>query len=379
VSCLSIKNPSFLGLQPIELFFFSFSSLHTLHTHYDPIMGKCSVKARVGKRAILKHKNKVFATRKFKTSGNKFTGVRVHNLLGLPVDTSVKEGQRGTDSHRSETLWHRQGGNATGKIQQGSIRFLRQKSPAGFGNKTSDGGVSQTSSNARSRYGYRGDLTPIVDLMNEAGHKNLVSASSYVASADMAPTVHRYQSTNGPNGLQPIFPDSTSRRQEGWQQLLPPRQATMDRKEASFPTGKLEALDAKISASLRVDDRLDHIGGPVVIDPLTQHTISDQKLPRDDPNPIYPLEPTNPVDQQGYMPTRIPPGETWAPPEELSFGNILIKSSENLPEEMGYVNVEEAPDGMMATDEAMTRAAVENYLWSRANNISLRGAYGAAE
>lgn len=284
---------------------------------------------------------------------------------------------RGNTVSRAQAF--REKNTSVGKNHVGTIKKLNRARYNPYGSKTSDGGCSDTGAKASSDVGFKGDFTPLLSLMTERGYKSLGSSHGYVASSDVVPGYHMYETSVGRHGVQPVKKDQTNLKQVGdWRTLVPPRQLRTKPKRgrrARFETNYSGA--GKAISTLKVDDAKTDakIQTDIVIDPYTQKSISNSKYGNDgDPNAFYPMAPLDPTEQQGYRPERMLPSQTWVN-DPTSWGGEVLKIGEDEEDTIG-VNVENVPEtGPSIGFEALVHGAVQNYLWSRSYN-TVRGTSG---
>lgn len=233
-----------------------------------------------------------------------------------------------------------------GKGVNGTIKSLSRKTLAGFGNRVTDGFPSQTGALSGSGEGYAGSLEPIINLMLKAGYGPRRSAASFISSTTVAPPVATNDTVMGRLGLQPISRDSLTALQKT--QFIPPNQSGGYSSRYSKYAKGLSALDPTAEGP--------DIGG-ITIAPYTINTVHEDKFGADgDPNPLYPLTPMDPATQQANMVDEVGEDGKWNVADPVEWAGYLRQES-----------------GAMNTSSARElRAGVQNYLWSRTNNASVR-------
>lgn len=286
--------------------------------------------------------------------------------------------KRGNSASRQATQFNLDKFSSVGKHPFGSIRCLNKSSSAGFGNKTSDGVNSQTGSTSTSKIGYKGDVKPLLDLVNESGHRPLQSSFGFVASAELAPAPYTSVDEIGKKGLQPVLKGRTMVKQSNMSVILPPRQEGACRGKRNkrvkgrhaHGMTKFNARTAKLLKIDRARTSREMAAREVVIDPLTQRTLFKAKFGDDgDPNAIFPLAPIDPVEQQGYRPERLKPAEHYTI-DPMGWNGEQAKVGEDREFENQKEDVVDQP-GVSVSNNVIARAAVENYLWSTATHRSI--------
>lgn len=232
-----------------------------------------------------------------------------------------------------------------------------------YGNRASDGKISQTGCMEGSGYGFKGNFDTIATLIQQSGGKRQTDVRpSYAASSELAPPASGAVLNN--NGLQLRQAMQMGSSDIG---LIPPNQDGNVRKKM-----KKESAN-KLPASRRSEGVLDHWAQPESFE-----TIHDQKYGKDDdPNPIAPLAPLEPTEQQGYNPTRLKPKEVWKFKDSEGYGKKLIGRERHLLNKRtmgpdGPRRITRRPEGSSTNNFDMMRVAVHNYLWSTSNNSSVQ-------
>lgn len=298
-----------------------------------------------------------------------------------------------SNSNRGNTVKHRSFKQrhdpfrSTGNRHWNSNTCLGKTSPAGYGNKTSDGHNSQTGAMSSSDIGYKGSLQPIIKLMKEAGHKPLATAYSFISDDYVVPTTYTQFDTQGKQGVQPTTTPQLKRIQGNTaKDMLPPRQeggVSSRRRWQKVNEGlKKRAIrwdDLGVTSknhrsakhlNINTSDRFKNQVTEIDIQPLTQRTLHTDKFGHDgDPNAIYPLAPLCPTEQQGYKPEKLDPTEHYVE-DELNWYGEQVKVSENELSESHKAHVQELPRSS-EDNKALMQTAVENYLWSTSTHRGL--------
>lgn len=269
---------------------------------------------------------------------------------------------------------------AVGPRQWNSVKALQHVSPAGYGNRTSDSANSDTGAIAIGATGYRGRLDPVISLMKEAGHQHPSSAASYIANDDVVPSTYSSKDPIGRYGLQPTLGNDTNSHQTAKNWIPPAQDGNMVSKHGPgrFLTGSLRRTQGS-SRNLLINpgetNRKINALPNITIDPYTQRTIHQAKFGDDgDPNPIYPLPPTDPTEQQGYRPERLNPREhVVIPAEPFNPGGHVARVGVDEKEEASKVHVpnEKGNESFAQTAEGMLHGAIHNYMNSRLDKASM--------
>ena len=236
----------------------------------------------------------------------------------------------------------------------GTIAQLKSNKWNHYGNRVTDGRLSQTGAKTGSKVGYQGNLDPIANLMIEAGYVPTKSASSYVASSEMAPDPYTTFDELGRDGIQPILRSSLAALQGShW---LPPDQGGTHRGKPGLKSMPLDTATRKQS------------NRSVIMQPYSQRSIHASKFGDDgDPNPVYPLAPVDPVEQESNILTT---GKQWRE-RHVQWSGGIHQISEMYPkaeDANNYVEADKSELGYARSNEAMLQSGVQNYLWSTGFN-----------
>jgi hypothetical protein len=298
-------------------------------------------------------------------------------------------GGRGNVAKRIYNNLHLDKKRSTGRQGIGAIQKLFGRSKAGFGGKTTDGVNSQTGCMTLNARGYKGNFTPLVKLMKQSGWKPLKTAHSYVASANLGPSVYSSVDPIGKLGVQPTKPSIIQNRQsDDVYGMLPPgqtgncKQGRRVSMTAKHRGGRLPAENYRtggVNMVINNKNNTNKFVKRIHIDPLNQQSIHDEKFddPTGDPNPFYPLEPFTPDEQQGMQPMRMQTKDHYRFANYLPNGH-LVKTSQDTKYEKGKKKHFETR-GISSSDVGLARAAVDNALWSGMHNQEGSGGLGGRD
>lgn len=315
-------------------------------------------------------------------------------------NTVLRNGPKVFKSVQYETRRH------TGRKHVGSIqKFIAQNKFNKYGGKTSDGVASQGGcTSGDSNAGYKGDLTPIINLMNESGWQPLTTNAGYVAGDMLAPGVFTTRDTVGSMGIQPVTGTSSDVKREKSSisdknivSILPPRQKGRCKRYFAGPKRKLSGTAHHERAQVTLSGKpkamykkylldCDKIGtgsedylkerglDKIVIAPFTQHTMHEEKYAggehnNDGPNPFFPLAPLDPVEQQGYKPKRMDPADHYTL-QPFNWAGNQVEASKDMADEKGKFKVQDLPN-VSETNRATVHTAVQNYIWNGASHRSV--------
>lgn len=242
------------------------------------------------------------------------------------------------------------------------IGNLKSKSPSGFGGKLSDGPGSATDATAKSGVGYKGNLTPLVQLYKDVDRKARVVTVPYVSSADVSATTFTSAYASGTRLTdQEIDPIKSST-------YLPPNQTGLAYKPNSENNGSSAPKDATSKKLSSLPSGPATYSGTVSVTPETQRTLHNLKYGTDgDPNPRLGLPAINPVDQQGYQPEQLEANEKWIYDRYTEGKHFVEESNEEMLEKSGKMDYEDE-EGASHDSRGLVGTAVNNYLWSMKRN-----------
>jgi hypothetical protein len=196
--------------------------------------------------------------------------------------------------------------------------------------------------------------------MIENGHEAPEAAASFVTSSEMAPSTASAVGSQSSFGIMPKTLDSIANQQDT--HLLPTGQVVGERKMRGF--------DQK--SRFNITPGTDIVTAP----PSLYSTRVGKYGPGgNDPDPLYPLPPANPVDVRATRPKRFLPGQnvlSTLPLNEQWNGNMVQTSKDQFEESRKVRVADTSEEGTSYNSTALLHAATQNYLWSRARNVSVR-------
>lgn len=244
----------------------------------------------------------------------------------------------------------------TGPHKWNSIRNL--KSPAGYGSRWTDGSPSMPGCTVKSNIGYKGRITPLVQLLKEAGRAPREVTHGFIQSSELAPSVFTHKEVLDEEGMHHprklAFTVSNA---------LPPNQNGHLRSAR-----RKGGVQGDSRAKLNIQDKRAHFEN-VSLDPTRNETPLDitlQKYGEDmEPDPMYGLMPMDPVRQEAYQPDQLDMDTTLRDPEDQKYhmhGKIVQSKDADKPP--NPVNKDYTSDKRSVSSRQMATTAVQNYLWA---------------
>jgi len=271
-------------------------------------------------------------------------------LLPISQDISVSPNW---DRGNAELVhgWHRAKAtnNEAGPATCDSVVPLNKRSCAGFYNRTNDGQPSQGGATVAIDYGYEGGLSDIQSLMGENGYVKQQAAYGFTGDIWTAPELF----------ATPNQDSSAKTYLELWEvsngHYLPPNQNPKRRDNAN---------------SMNVDD-IPVPTSAVDVEPPNPRTEQLMKFGSDDPNPIYPLAPMDPVEASSTILASRAHMGNYRRYSRYNNWNGTINENKDCTASNPEVYIPPRPgrlkDGS-ASNAAMARVGILNAQWNRAVN-----------
>jgi hypothetical protein len=219
----------------------------------------------------------------------------------------------------------------------------------------------------KSSIGYKGRITPLVDLLKDAGREPRDVQHGFIGSSDTQPSFFTHNIVLGDpnNGRQRPGKEGMQKPTKGRNSWLPPDQNWFTSRGGEKPG------PGRGKAGLNIGGKESYKGSRLEVANETQRDISFEKYGMSvKPDPVFGLPPMDPVRQMGYQPDQLEQTEVVRFGQHAWHGQFTNTKSGSQPPAEAHSS---SRPKMSKSGRGLATTAVQNYIWSTRRHRRLVG------